>query len=49
MSPIVTLQFRGHGLEFAAEKHVEKRSLHNVISVMTECDLGGTNLFGKSV
>ena len=44
MTPIVTQKLRRHGFHFSRVKEIQKESLDDVFTVMTEGDLGNAVL-----
>ena len=49
MLTVVAHQFRWHAFQFAAVEHIEEQGLQNVITVVAERNLGGTQLGSGAV
>ena len=49
MRAIVGYQLGGHGLEFAAKQEVEKQGMYDVVAMMPERDLVGTEFLGRTI
>ncbi len=49
VSPVLGLELRRHGLELAAEEHVEEQRLDDVVAVMAERDPGDAVLGGVAI
>jgi hypothetical protein len=47
--PVVAAEDRGHRLELAGEEQVEEERLDDVLPVMSQGDLGATELLGRAV
>ncbi len=49
VAAVVADQLRGHGLQLAAEEHVEQQRLEDVVAVVAQRDLGAAQLVGHAV